>query len=394
MTDAPWRDDPLTYLIGPTDSGDFFTRVFENEALIVRRDDPERYASLLSVDRIDELVSGRAFLGGEIEVVRADGGVQRSDFVDANGDIDRGSVAHHYQAGGTIILNQLHNADPTLTAFCRAVQQVFSAHVQTNVYMTPPHGKGFRTHYDSHDVFVIQVTGEKTWRLYDSPMGTPFRGERFAPGSHDINEPVQTFQLKAGDCAYVPRGLMHDAETAGDEPSLHITVGIIVRTWADLVLEAVSEVALNEPDFRRALPPGFARAGADRTATRATFAKLIAAVAAKAEPNAALDLFSDSFTRNIIANTRGAITFGAQDITNTNRFQIRLGLCQRIANDGDKLAVVAPGGDLSFAADWRSSVERALDGTAFTLSDLEPLSTDDAIEMVRRMLAFGLIETA
>jgi len=56
--------------------------------------------------------------------------------------------------------------------------------------------------------------------------------------------------------------------------------------------------------------------------------------------------------------------------------------------------VVAPGGDLSFAADWRSSVERALDGTAFTLSDLEPLSTDDAIEMVRRMLAFGLIETA
>jgi len=133
MTDAPWREDPLTYLIGPTDRGDFLTRVFENEALIVRRDEPDRYAGLLSIDRIDELISGRAFSGGEIEVVRADGGVQRSDFVDSNGDVDRGSVAHHYQSGGTIILNQLHNADPTLAEFCRAVQQIGRASCRERV---------------------------------------------------------------------------------------------------------------------------------------------------------------------------------------------------------------------------------------------------------------------
>jgi len=55
--------------------------------------------------------------------------------------------------------------------------------------------------------------------------------------------------------------------------------------------------------------------------------------------------------------------------------------------------VVAPGGDLSFAADRRPTVERVLDGTPFMLGGLSSLSRDDTIEVVRRMLAFGLIES-
>ncbi len=72
---------------------------------------------------------------------------------------------------------------------------------------------------------------------------------------------MEEFVLKAGECAYVPRGLMHDASTHGDEPSLHITLGLIVKTWADLMLEAVSEVALRHPPlfaapFPSLCPPG------------------------------------------------------------------------------------------------------------------------------------------
>ena len=33
--------------------------------------------------------------------------------------------------------------------------------------------------------------------------------------------------MNAGDCISLPRGLMHDAQNVGDEPSLHITVGLI-----------------------------------------------------------------------------------------------------------------------------------------------------------------------
>ena len=94
--------------------------------------------------------------------------------------------------------------------------------------------------------------------------GHAFRGEGFELGQHEPGELRQEFVLKPGDCAYVPRGLMHDAQTSGDKASLHITVGLITRTWADLMLEAVSEVALRSPELRRSLPVGFAQSGFNR----------------------------------------------------------------------------------------------------------------------------------
>ena len=42
---------------------------------------------------------------------------------------------------------------------------------------------------------------------------------------------------------------MHDAQNVGEEPSLHITVGLITKTWADLLLEAISELAITGSAF-------------------------------------------------------------------------------------------------------------------------------------------------
>ena len=114
------------------------------------------------------------------------------------------------------------------------------------------------------------MAGEKAWRLYEKPVDTPFRGEAFQSGLHQSGAVQQEFILKAGDCAYVPRGMMHDAMTsAAMRPSLHVTVGLITRTWADLMLEAVSEAALRTPELRRSLPPGYAHRDFDRTQARA-----------------------------------------------------------------------------------------------------------------------------
>jgi ribosomal protein L16 Arg81 hydroxylase len=143
---------------------------------------------------------------------------------------------------------------------CRQLEADFSCPVQTNIYLTPPNAQGFQTHYDNHDVLVLQVEGRKRWRLYDAPVGTPYRGERFTPGRFAETEPREELVLEPGDVLYVPRGLMHDAVNEGDDQaSLHITTGLLAKTWADFLLEAVSEAALRTPALRRALPPGYAR---------------------------------------------------------------------------------------------------------------------------------------
>jgi lysine-specific demethylase/histidyl-hydroxylase NO66 len=61
--------------------------------------------------------------------------------------------------------------------------------------------------------------------------------------------------LHPGDMLYVPRGFVHEAE-ARDSASLHITVDVHVRTWRDLLEDALAAMADRNPRFRRSLPPG------------------------------------------------------------------------------------------------------------------------------------------
>src|SRR5262249_46293321 len=128
---------------------------------------------------------------------------------------------------------------------------------------------------------------------------------------HEPGEVSQEFTLHAGDCLYLPRGIMHDAENVGEQPSLHITVGMITKTWADLMLEAVSELALNSPDFRRSLPAGYANRDFDREQARLHFDRLIKLIGEQAGMDSAFDLLADNFVRGRRPNVSGVISSAA-----------------------------------------------------------------------------------
>ena len=99
---------------------------------------------------------------------------------------------------------------------------------------------------------------------------------------------------------------MHDAENVGEEPSLHITVGLITKTWADLLLESISELALTSPEFRRSLPAGFAGRDFDREEARAHFDRLSSADRRRAPSmDGAFDLLADNFLRGRRPNVVG-----------------------------------------------------------------------------------------
>lgn len=387
-TAEPWLDDPLGYLIGPTTSEDFFARIYEREALVALHNAAKRFEGLLSIDNVDRVVTNVDLREGQLDLADASRNLMRSDYLDSAGYIDRGAVADHYRGGATIILNQAHQYEPSLARFCRALELLFSCHVQTNIYLTPPNAQGFRTHYDNHCVFVLQVEGEKDWRLYDKPVDTPFRGERFESGRHDKGELRNEFKLRAGDCAYVPRGMMHDAVSAGNTASLHITVGLITRTWADLMLEAMSEVALKQPDFRKSLPAGFANASFDRTQARAHIKKLAEIAAREIELDPAMDLLADTFIRSRAGDNRHAVADANRAITPTEKFKARRHAPYRLAEDGTRLVLIAPGGEILFNAPDRPALERALSGAPFTQADL---GSENAANMIARLLAYGVV---
>ena len=43
--------------------------------------------------------------------------------------------------------------------------------------MTPPQNQGFSAHYDTHDVFVLQVAGSKRWVVHPPVLADPLPGQ-------------------------------------------------------------------------------------------------------------------------------------------------------------------------------------------------------------------------
>lgn len=385
-----WHADPIGFLLETTSAQTFFDEYLEQKHLLASSSDPRRFEELLSIEAIDAFIDGADLRQGMLELVRHPDRIDPSLYLSTDGNVIASAVTEQYLAGATVILPQLHDSMPRLGAFCRALERVLSCHIQTNIYLTPPGNQGFNTHYDNHDVFVLQLAGAKHWRLYNTPVDIPYRGEGFAPGQHDPGEVTASMTLNAGDCLYLPRGVMHDAPNAGNEPSLHITVGLITRTWADLMLEAVSELAISEPAFRRSLPPGYANAGFDRGPAEAHFRKLAELVASKAQMDNAFDLMGHEFLRSRRPDVAGVLAAGPDGPGQGDRFRRRPLVPFQLADDEGRIALIGPGGDIFFGTGDLTALETALSGAPFGSDDLA--TATDAQNLIRKLWANGYLE--
>jgi hypothetical protein len=390
-TDASptWEEDALGFVVDPVSRAEFLSDYYERKPLLNIRDEPERFKPLLSLQALDDFINSADLREGMIDLTNKRNPIDASTYIGEDGVISQVSVAREYGRGATIILPHLHNSMFALGEFCRSLEGIFSCHVQTNIYLTPRASQGFPPHYDSHDVIVMQISGAKAWRLYETRVDTPFRGEAFQVAAHKPGEITHEFTLNPGDCLYLPKGIMHDAENFGDEPSLHITVGLITKTWADLFLEAVSELALAEPAFRRSLPPGFATRDFDREEAQAYFDQLVDIIAEKISMDGAFDLMADEFIRGRRPNVAGTIAAHPPVPQPGDRYRRRRLVPWNVADDEGKIALIGPGGDANFAGEDGDALDIALSGEPFTLADLECADPEDVI---RRLWAHGYLE--
>ena len=147
------------------------------------------------------------------------------DFSDA---IDPSKVAGLFDGGATVVTQSLHRTASPVRRFVDSLVDEVSHPVQANSYLTPPASQGLATHSDRHDVFVVQVNGSKVWEVDGFGETT----------------------LADGDVLYIPAGVEHSAQST-DESSLHLTIGIIRRTYRSVIERALRRDA---PDLDRPLP--------------------------------------------------------------------------------------------------------------------------------------------
>jgi lysine-specific demethylase/histidyl-hydroxylase NO66 len=160
-----------------------------------------------------------------------------------------GRVASEWEAGATLVLQGLHHSWPALAEFCRVLEAELDHPAQANAYFTPRDAQGLPVHHDTHDVFSLQVAGEKRWFVYEPALELPLKDQKYRPEHGDPGEPELDVMLKPGDTLYLPRGWLHEAATSSTD-SLHITVGVNVYTWLDAFKAALARCK-GEVAFRR-----------------------------------------------------------------------------------------------------------------------------------------------
>ena len=153
---------------------------------------------------------------------------------------DVARVAEGFTAGATLVVQGLHHWWPSLSAFCRSLEAALGHPAQANAYYTPRSAQGLPVHHDTHDVFCLQIAGEKRWLVYEPVWELPLQDQRYDESLGEPGEPVLDVTLAPGDTLYLPRGWLHEAKTS-DSDSLHLTVGVNVYTWLDAFKAALDD---------------------------------------------------------------------------------------------------------------------------------------------------------
>lgn len=233
------------------DSDTFAREHWSSRPLVTTAADlPGDLADLFDEHAVDELVSRRGLRAPFLRVARDGRTLGDREFTQGGGvgatvtdQVSDDKLLHLFGEGSTIVLQGLHRTWGPLIDFTQQLAEELGHPVQANAYVTPSQSTGFSDHYDVHDVFVLQIAGEKRWRLrapvHASPLrDQPWTDHRAAVEEAGRAEPDLEVTLRPGDVLYLPRGWIHSA-TARGGVSTHLTLGIHVWTRRHLADELV-----------------------------------------------------------------------------------------------------------------------------------------------------------
>jgi hypothetical protein len=275
-TQTPRSPEALVRAIAPVEPERFLGEHWEQRPLVVARAEEGRFDELLSVRDVERLLTETAIRTPGLRLVKAGATVVgyatelswRPEPFTGVADVPR--VLAEFDAGATIVLQALHHSWLPLARYCRHLEAFLGHPVQANAYFTPRGSQGLPVHHDTHEVLSLQVAGKKRWLVYAPALELPLKSQRYRSALGAPGEPVLDVTLRAGDTLYLPRGWLHQALTS-DSDSLHITVGVNVRTWLDEARAALEDGA-GDVELRRAAsgePPELPRLDAETAADRA-----------------------------------------------------------------------------------------------------------------------------
>ena len=172
-----------------------------------------------------------------------------------DGSLDLVGIRKDFADGFTIVVDGVERYVRAIASLAHSIELELNFPVQVNAYITPPGSRGLVPHYDDHDVLILQIQGSKIWHLYDDVDIPPHEMQRRDKAVPVDGLPLPTdLRMEVGDVLYLPRGLVHAADT-DTEPSIHLTVGIHAPTTLMLAIGALYSLSFHDDRLNAQLPP-------------------------------------------------------------------------------------------------------------------------------------------
>jgi hypothetical protein len=306
-------------------------------------------------------------------------------------------VLRLFADGSTVVLQGLHRLWPPLIEFADQLAADLGHPTQVNAYITPPSSRGFDPHYDVHDVFVLQVAGQKHWTIHEPVLRDPLRTQVWTDRREEVaaaaaRAPVIDAVLEPGDVLYLPRGFLHSATALG-EISAHLTIGVhSVTRWgaAEAALDLVRTLAAEDPELRGSLPLGVDLADPD--ALRDDVTAVVEGLRewlGRVDPAEVADRLRARTWAQVrpepvapLAQSAAAAALTAGTVL---RLRPRL-RCVLRDEDGGRVTLVAGRRTHSFPASVRPALAELLAVGELKVGDLPDLEPADRITLARRLV--------
>lgn len=383
-------------IIAPCDPATFLSIYWETQPLHLVRMDPWYYSALFSSAELESVLQYARPQPPDLRVVLDQVELSAAKYVNADGSLNMNQLYKAYGEGNTLVVNSLQRFVPKLALLCRQLQELMNFSVEFNVYLTPANAHGLHPHYDTHDVFVLQIEGKKSWSLYGSAQQCPLLGTFQPVIPVSVLPPLErVVELTAGDLLYLPRGHIHDASTS-DAHSMHITIGVYPTQWVDVLSSALTNLALKDVRFRKALPVGYLNDGSSRHYVDQQLKALIKVFAENASAELVHEVLADQLIRKSSPLADGHFAnmdAAAKTLGLKSRLVKRANMRCRVTAVDNDVRIQFPGNTIKAGAEYKEAllfVARAKQ--AFEVDAL-PNSLDPGrkINLAQRLIRGGLL---
>uniref|UniRef100_K3W7B3 Bifunctional lysine-specific demethylase and histidyl-hydroxylase n=1 Tax=Globisporangium ultimum (strain ATCC 200006 / CBS 805.95 / DAOM BR144) TaxID=431595 RepID=K3W7B3_GLOUD len=251
------------WLIFPMPLEEFYEKYWEKRPLAIKRKFPKYYDGWFSKDEIDRILKEHTLeYGADIDLTKYVDHTRHT--LNPDGAATPKQVWKHFDDGCSVRLLCPQKFSDAIWKMLSILEGEWGCMAGSNTYLTPKGTQGFAPHYDDIEAFLLQVEGTKHWKVY-APLDEATTLPRYSSGNFkpdEIGKPILEVDLDEGDLLYFPRGFIHQARSAKDKHSLHVTVSTgqqntIGNYLEVLVPEALASAINSNVSLRRSLPRNY-----------------------------------------------------------------------------------------------------------------------------------------